>query len=157
MLQPIAHSLLQMLDEVKAALIDFPPHLLWTRPAGVASVGFHLQHIAGVVDRLTTYARNEGLSPRQFAELSTEGTPSRPDVTADELIERIRTTVDTAIEQLRQTDEQTLTDAREVGRRRLPSTVMGLLFHAAEHAQRHLGQLLVTVRIQFPRPEPVQE
>ena len=34
-----------------------------------------------------------------------------------------------------------------VGRRKLPSTVLGLLFHAAEHTQRHTGQLLVTVRV----------
>ena len=39
----------------------FPPSLLWTRPAGLASVGFHLQHIAGVIDRLFTYARGEAL------------------------------------------------------------------------------------------------
>jgi hypothetical protein len=35
---------------------DFPTKLLWERPANVASVGFHLQHLAGVLDRLFTYA-----------------------------------------------------------------------------------------------------
>ena len=38
-------------------------------------------------------------------------------------------------------------EVREVGRDRIPSTVGGLIFHAAEHTQRHLGQLLVTVRV----------
>jgi uncharacterized damage-inducible protein DinB len=34
-----------------------------------------------------------------------------------------------------------------VGRAKLPSTVLGLLFHAAEHTQRHVGQLLVTAKV----------
>ena len=33
-------------------------------------------------------------------------------------------------------------DARGVGRAQLPSTVLGLLFHAAEHTQRHVGQVV---------------
>jgi hypothetical protein len=30
---------------------------------------------------------------------------------------------------------------------RLPSTVLGLLVHAAEHTQRHVGQIITTARI----------
>jgi hypothetical protein len=45
------------------------------------------------------------------------------------------------------TGEATLTATREVGRARLPSTVIGLLFHAAEHTQRHAGQALTTKRM----------
>ena len=56
--------------------------------------------------------------------------------------------VDRALDQLRGTRLETLSDTRLVGRQRLPSTVLGLLFHAAEHTQRHLGQLLVTARVQ---------
>jgi len=40
-----------------------------------------------------------------------------------------------------------LLDKRGVGRAQLPSNVLGLLFHAAEHTMRHTGQLLVTARI----------
>jgi hypothetical protein len=49
---------------------------------------------------------------------------------------------------VRATAEASLTEGREVGRGRLPSTVLGLLVHAAEHTQRHVGQLLVTARVQ---------
>jgi hypothetical protein len=35
-------------------------------------------------------------------------------------------------------------DERLVGRLKLPSTVVGLLFHAAEHTQRHVGQAATT-------------
>ncbi|RYG43116.1 MAG: DinB family protein, partial [Chitinophagaceae bacterium] len=59
LLQPVAHALLQAQHEIHALLFDFPPALFWSQPAGIASVGFHLQHIRGVLDRLFTYARSE--------------------------------------------------------------------------------------------------
>jgi uncharacterized damage-inducible protein DinB len=63
-----------------------------------------------------------------------------------------------ALEQLRSTSEAMLLEARGVGRAQLPSTVIGLLFHAAEHAQRHVGQLVTTVKLLSAlRPEAVQE
>ena len=62
LLQPVAHALLQAKEETRTLLQNFPAELLWNRPAGLASVGFHLQHVAGVVDRLFTYARGESLS-----------------------------------------------------------------------------------------------
>jgi uncharacterized damage-inducible protein DinB len=39
-----------------------------------------------------------------------------------------------------------LRDAREVGRRRLPTTVIGLLTHIAEHTQRHVGQAITAAK-----------
>lgn len=145
LLQPVAHALLQARDEVDGCLADFPETLLWERPAGVASVGFHLQHLTGVLDRLFTYARNEKLSEEQRAWLSREGKPTS--VPAEALVRRFEVQVDVALAQLRQTDEATLTEFRGVGRAQLPSTVLGLLVHAAEHTMRHLGQLLVTARV----------
>ena len=38
-------------------------------------------------------------------------------------------------------------EARSVGRAQLPTTVIGLLFHAAEHTQRHAGQAVTTARV----------
>ena len=147
-LQPVAHALVQAREEARALLQDFPAELLWTRPSGIASVGFHLQHAAGVVDRLFTYARGETLSDAQRSVLAQEGTePSSPRSVAD-LLNAFDAQVDRALDQLRGTRPETLSDTRLVGRQRLPSTVLGLLFHAAEHTQRHLGQLLVTARVQ---------
>ena len=148
LVQPVAHSLLQAREEVAALLERFPDERLWTRPEGVASVGFHLQHLSGVVDRLLTYARGEPLSPAQLQALSIETMPPQPNVTAQDLVTAFYTQVDRALDQLRATDDRTLTESRTVGRARLPSTVLGLLVHAAEHVQRHVGQLLVTVRVQ---------
>jgi uncharacterized damage-inducible protein DinB len=147
LLQPIAHALMQAREEVVTLMRDFPENKLWERPANVASVGFHLQHLAGVLDRLFTYARNEPLSPGQLADLTAEGKPDKTNNTAQELVRQFDTQVDKAIAQLRTTDEHTLTEVRGVGRANLPSTVIGLLIHSAEHTMRHVGQLSVTVRV----------
>lgn len=147
-LQPVAHALLQAREEVEALLEGFSDALLWTRPAGIASAGFHLQHLTGVVDRLFTYARGESLTSEQHAALSAEGSPREAPCSAHGLYLVFAGQVDRALEQLQATDENTLTEHRAVGRLQLPSTVLGLLVHAAEHTQRHVGQLLVTVRVQ---------
>ncbi len=109
-------------------------------------MAFHLQHLSGVLDRVFTYARGEALSPVQLAELYAEEKSSF-DITIPQLVTRFNLQVDKALEQLQHTDKISLTDFRGVGRRQLPSTVIGLLVHAAEHTMRHLGQLLVTAKV----------
>jgi uncharacterized damage-inducible protein DinB len=146
-LQPVGHALLQAREEVEAIMQDFPEQKLWDRPAGVASVGFHLQHFSGVLSRLFTYARGESLDGAQREALAAEQEPSRANVTIQDLVQAFRREVDRAIEALRAIDERTLTEPRAVGRNKLPSTKLGLIVHAAEHTQRHVGQLLVTARI----------
>src|SRR2546423_4722553 len=73
LLNPVAHALMQAREEVDALMQDFPEERLWLRPGGVASVGFHLQHLAGVVDRLFTYARGSSLSSVQLESLNRVG------------------------------------------------------------------------------------
>lgn len=146
LLQPIAHALLQAQEEVHTMLADFPDRLLWERPAGVASPAFHLQHLTGVLDRLFTYARGEALTSEQLSALSAEG-KANENISLKELLAAFDKQIAHAITALENTDVTTLTDAREVGRAKLPSTVIGLLTHSAEHTTRHVGQLLVTVKI----------
>ena len=146
LLQPVAHALLQAQEEMHDMMSDVSDRLLWERPAGVASAGFHLRHLAGVLDRLFTYARGEALSQRQLAYLAEEGNPQE-DITVAFLLDVLDAQLAKSLDQLRATDPQTLTQTRAVGRLQLPSTVMGLLFHAAEHTMRHTGQLLVTVGV----------
>jgi uncharacterized damage-inducible protein DinB len=152
LLQPVAHALLQAREEVKDMLVNFPEGKVWDRVAGLASVGFHLQHLTGVLNRLFTYAANENLNEAQLEYLAMEGKGNGK--TVAELVEAFNKQVDKAIHQLSQTDEQTLTETRGVGRAQIPSTVIGLLVHAAEHTMRHVGQLLVTVRVTIPRNLP---
>lgn len=144
LLQPVAHALLQAQEEIHALLSGFPDELLWQQPAGVASVGFHVRHITGVLDRMLTYAAGQALSEEQLSYLSAEG---KPDGQLISLLTAFDTRLQTFINQLKTTEESSLTDVRTVGRKQLPSTLMGLLFHAAEHTMRHTGQLHVTVRV----------
>ena len=146
LLQPIAHALLQAQEEVAEIMQDFSEEKLWKQPAGVASVGFHLHHLAGVLDRLFTYARGESLSPIQLQALAAEGKENR-EIKIKDLVGAFDNQITLALTQLKAIDSQTLTEIREVGRGKIPSTVIGLLFHAAEHTTRHLGQLLVTAKV----------
>ncbi len=147
LLQPVAHALLQAREEINEIMIGFPEVLLWVKPMGMASAGFHLQHLTGVIGRLFTYARGETLSQRQLDYLQSEGKSPEKEYTINDLVGRFNKQVDKALKQLSQVDEATLTEVRGVGRAQLPSTVIGLYTHGAEHTMRHLGQLLVTVGI----------
>ena len=145
-LQPVAHILHQVRESV-GEMVDGLTEAEWNaRPAGVASAAFHARHIAGVIDRLFTYARGDALSEAQFAALRLEGSPlALTDVPA--VLAAISERVDAAVEELRTIDVATLGDFRGVGRSKLPSTVIGCLVHGAEHAMRHVGALSVTVRV----------
>ena len=147
LLQPVAHALLQAKEELNSLMINFSDNLLWIKPAGLASPAFHLQHLSGVLDRVFTYARNEKLNDVQLALLSAEDELFIQGLTVNKLLNRFNLQVGVALQQLKNTNEQTLTDLRGVGRKLIPSTVIGLLMHAAEHTMRHLGQLIVTVKI----------
>jgi uncharacterized damage-inducible protein DinB len=145
LLQPVAHALLQMRAEVNAIVSELSEEKLWVQPNGVAAPGFHLQHITGVIDRLFTYARGESLSDAQMEWLSGEG--KNKSLSLEDLLNKLNDRVDKALGQLKITDPAGLTDIRYVGRKKIPSTTVGLLSHAAEHSMRHLGQLLVTIRM----------
>jgi uncharacterized damage-inducible protein DinB len=144
-LQPVAHALLQAKEEINERLQNFPEALLWEKPGGIAAVGFHLQHIPGVLDRLLTYANGGQLSTEQFAKLKKEGVDEGESTAT--LLHFLNGRIDGFVEGLKTVDVDRLTEAREVGRGKLPSTVLGLLFHAAEHTMRHTGQLLVTANV----------
>jgi uncharacterized damage-inducible protein DinB len=146
-LQPVVHALLQVIEDVEAALANLSAAEIWVRPGGAASVGFHVRHIGGALDRLFTYARDEALTAEQRAALAAEGDPGVPAAEAPELLADLHAGIERALAQLRATASSDLAQPRGIGRARLPTTVLGLLFHAAEHAQRHAGQLTTTVKI----------
>lgn len=146
-LQPVAHSLVDALEDMERTASGLTAEQLWHRSGGVAPVGFHLRHAAGSLDRLLTYARGDGLSDEQFEALRREADPGNPPAEIHELLEGFREAIDAAIAILRATPPGSLDEPRAVGRSRLPSTVRGLLFHAAEHTRRHAGQVVATAGI----------
>lgn len=144
-LQPLAHSLQQVAEDVARAVDGLSATQLQARPGGAASPAFHLRHIPGSLDRLITYARGAGLSEAQRTAASAEKdvTP----VEASVLLAALQQGLERAQSELRAWPVDNLLQPRSVGRAGLPSTVLGLLFHAAEHAQRHTGQLIATAKV----------
>jgi DinB superfamily len=145
-LQPAAHALVQAGEELSAAE-GLTTEQLWARPGGAASVGFHLRHIAGSIDRLLTYARAGKLGPRQLEVLAAEGQPGSPPASAATLVSEARGAIEGALGALRGTSTATLLEPRTVGRQGMPTTVLGLLFHVGEHTQRHAAQVITTAKV----------
>ena len=143
-LMPVADALLQAREDVERVAAGASADELWQQPGGAASAGYHLQHLAGSLDRLFTYARGEQLDEAQRDALAREGTPAG---SGAEVVPAVLARIDHALAQLRRTSAGSLDAPREVGRARLPSTVLGLVFHAAEHTTRHAGQLITTLKI----------
>jgi uncharacterized damage-inducible protein DinB len=114
------------------------------RPEGLAPVAFHIRHIARSVDRLLSYAEGRQLSDEQIAALKTEldGNAAR-----DELFAELQAALERSAVRIRRFDADRLQEPRQVGTKRLPTTVGGLLVHVADHTQRHVGQAITTSKI----------
>ena len=117
LLQPVAHALLQAREELDKLMVNFPENLLWEKPFGMASVGFHLQHLTGVINRLFTYANGKQLDERQLTYLEAEGKPVSG-LVVTQLMDIFHNQVDAALIQLLETSELHLTDVRLVGRKK---------------------------------------
>lgn len=144
-LQPAAHALVQVNDDIQALAPALSAEVLW-KEAGAATAGFHLLHLAGALDRLFTYARGELLNDAQKAAARAEAVP-HPELTGGMLAASVSAAVDRALAQLRATPADSVFDHRGIGRAGLPSTVLGCLFHGAEHSTRHAGQFITTVKL----------
>ena len=147
LLMPVVHALVQVQEDLDRLAQDVPPEHVWMRPGGAASVGFHARHAAGALDRLLTYARGEALTDAQRAFAKREGEAGEPPATLGAVVAESRLLIEKAFEQLRVTPALSLLDDRKIGKAGLPTTVIGLLFHAAEHATRHAGQVITTAKI----------
>src|SRR5687768_16219556 len=147
LLMPVVHALIQVREDLQRLAVAVPAERVWLRPGGAASIGFHLRHVGGALDRLFTYARGETLSDAQRAVARDEGNAGEPPASLPQVVEDVEAILDRAMDQLRNTLSDSLLEPRKVGRAGLPSNVIGLLFHAAEHSTRHVGQAITTAKI----------
>ena len=145
-LMPAVHSLLQARQELIALQDDVSIEECRVTPGGVASIGFHIAHIAGSLDRLFTYARGEQLGPDQRAHLRREADGGL-DLPKVGLFAAALDRIDVCLDTLSKTPTDSLHEPRAVGRDRLSSNVIGLLFHAAEHTTMHVGQIRTTLKV----------
>ena len=150
-LMPVAHALLQAREDLRQLALTVPDSVAWEAPNGAASIGFHVRHLGGALDRLFTYARGETLTDAQKAALKAEAGPGSPPPPLKSVMETTCAQIDRAMEQVRATAPETLFNDRKLGRAQLPTNVIGLLFHAAEHCTRHVGQAITTALIQIGR------
>jgi uncharacterized damage-inducible protein DinB len=115
-----------------------------TCPVGMASVAFHICHIARSVDRLLTYAEGRTLSEEQLARLRSE---LDGNATRDALFAELSAALASGATRVRALAQSNLEESRTVGQKHLPTTLGGLLVHIADHTHRHVGQAITTARI----------
>jgi uncharacterized damage-inducible protein DinB len=144
LIAPSLYGFQQAREDLARHTEGLTPEQIWARPHGFGSVGFHLRHIAGSTDRLTTYLRGEQLSEAQMQFLRAE---HEAGASREELLAEMDAVFQRTESLARSLDPGQLTDAREIGRKRLPTTVLGLLTHIAEHAQRHVGQAISAAKL----------
>ncbi len=144
LLAPVLASFRQAAEDLARHTAGLTPEQIWTAPPGFGTVGFHLRHIAGSTERLMAYLQGQELTPAQLAALQAE---HHPGPGREELLAALDQTFRDAEAVVRSLDPSSLAEPRWVGRKRLPTTVIGLLTHIAEHTQRHVGQAIVTARL----------
>jgi hypothetical protein len=148
LLLPAAHAFIQSREDIARAAEDLPEALLWEKPGEAATLGFHLRHVVGSTGRLLLYSRGGQLDDAMKAAHKAEADPAgRPGESVQSLTAAAVAALDDAVEALKSVDAGSLLEAREVGAAKLPTTVIGAIFHAAEHANRHAGQFVTTVKI----------
>ena len=152
-LDPILSAVIRSFEQVREDLALHTKGLsteqVWSRPPGgaphgLAPLGFQLRHIAGSVDRLSTYLKGEALNDEQLRMLRSEMDPG---ASLKELLAEIDRTLSRVSDEVRVFDAAQFGELRYIGRQRLPVTAGGLIVHIAEHTQRHLGQAISAAKL----------
>lgn len=144
LLRPLLHAFDHALLDVEKWTEGLSTEQIWAQPLGLGAIGFHLRHISGSTDRLFTYAQGAQLSDGQMDALRREAEAGS---TREELLGEMRRTFEGIAQIVRSLDPATLREARFIGRKRLPTTLHGLLVHIAEHTMRHVGEVIVIARV----------
>jgi hypothetical protein len=144
LIAPVLYSFQQAREDLAKHTEGLTDDQTWARPFGLVPVGFHLRHIAGSVDRLTTYLLERQLNEAQMAALNAEMEPGEPLM---QLLVQVNESLAQAEERIKSIHPAILAEPRVVGRQQLPTTVIGLLIHIAEHTQRHVGQAIGAAKL----------
>jgi uncharacterized damage-inducible protein DinB len=140
----VLHAFDLALDDITKwteGLSDLEVH---AQPLGLPAISFHLKRIARSTDRLLTYAEGGQISADQLALLKSEQLGSE---TLPELIAELETSFSNAGDRVRVLATADFNTFRGVGRKQLPTSIGGALVHVADHAQRHVGQVVTTAKV----------
>jgi uncharacterized damage-inducible protein DinB len=140
----VVHSLQMAEEDTSKWCRNLTEDELHARPFGLPSVAFQLRHIARSLDRFCTYAEAHPLTPNQFAALASEMEEAG---STDSIFEELKTSMEQTKTRLAQIVRNPLDAPIKIGRKQLPTTLAGLLVHAAEHTQRHVGQAITTAKL----------
>src|ERR1700720_2403003 len=136
LLAPLLYSFQMAREDLARWTEGLTASQIWATPHGFGSGGFHLRHIAGSTDRLMTYVKGQQLSEVQLAVLKAE---KEPGASREILLAGLNGAFGNAEAVVRSLNPAQLAEPRAVGRKQLPTTVIGLLVHLAEHTQRPVG------------------
>jgi uncharacterized damage-inducible protein DinB len=146
---PILYAFEQAREDLARHTEGLSTEQLWARPHGFGAAGFHIRHIARSTDRLMTYLQGGRLNDEQLAKLEAE---QQPGASREELLAELAAAFQAAEIVVRKIEPEALAQSRYVGRQRLPTTVIGLLTHIAEHTQRHIGQAIAAAKLARVQP-----
>jgi len=144
LVMPVFHSFMMVREDLAKFTAGVKQEDVWRQVGTLPTLGFHLRHLPGSADRLTTYLMGGELSPEQLAFMKAEGVPG---ASLEELLAGVDQGLRSVEDRIRTIDPATIHEPRFIGRKRLPTTVLGLLVHIAEHSQRHLGQAITTAKM----------
>jgi hypothetical protein len=133
LIAPVLYAFMQAREDLAQFTEGLTTEQIWKR-----GVGFHIRHISRSTDRLIAYL--QGCRTVELGE-------GEPGASREELLAELDRVFERAEKVVRAIDPSTLRDAREVGRKKLPTTVIGLLTHIAEHTQRHVGQAITASKV----------
>jgi uncharacterized damage-inducible protein DinB len=140
----VLHALDLAREDLMAWCGNLTDQQLNARPSGLPPVAFHLRHIARSLDRLLTYAEGRSLSSEQVGAMKAEMDEG---ATRSDLFSELNSALENSASRIAAFDVNTFEQSRNVGKKRLPTTVAGLLVHVADHTQRHVGQAITTAKI----------
>ena len=140
----ILHALALAREDISQWCRSLTEEEMHARPYALASVAFQVRHIAGSLDRLLTYAEGNSLNAAQLKTLAAE---MLPEGSREEILAKFEAGVGDAERRIRAIGFASWQEPRQVGRKKLPTTVAGLLIHCAEHTQRHVGQAITTAKV----------
>ncbi len=140
----LLHSLQMAQEDTAKWCRTLDDRELHARPFHLPSVAFQLRHIARSLDRFCCYAESSPLSQEQLAALASEMDEAG---TREAIFSELEQSLDKTRRRLDAIVRQPLDLPVAIGRKRLPTTLAGLLIHAAEHTQRHVGQAITTSKV----------
>ncbi len=144
MQRAVLHALQLAKEDIERWCGDLSHEQLNASPFGLPPVSFHLRHVPRSLDRLLTYAEGRELSSEQLLQLKTELAPG---LTREDVLLEFNRGLENSARRVRAFNPDVFDDQRFVGKKRLPTTVAGLLVHVADHTQRHIGQAITTAKI----------